>query len=276
MKRNVRYLFGAALVFLALAEVLCEDLAALSGLSVSVRRLLVCAGFLFDLFFTAQFLVGLYTASLNRKTRRYFAGEGGWIDFLAAVPLLVLYSGPAMFGIAAGGVCLLPGVLRMSAGLRFLRFLKLFRLRRAPARGKSAAAFLVSVLIAAGSLLGPALSGAGGAEKHVIDTYFSAAFRLSSGSEDIGREIREYSRTEPDLLLVKQKAAALYSRYDAVYYNTYYGGADYLYLRSGTLDFYFSLKTLAAGEARRGISHFCVLAALFSAFFIYVRVSKKS
>jgi hypothetical protein len=183
-----------------------------------------------------------------------------------------------MFGMAAGGVFLLPSVLRMSSGLRFLRFLKLFRLSVPLTAEKSAAAFLVSVLIMAGAFLGPA--GSGGLQRRVLDNYSSAAYRLSSGEtfdqETLTREIREYSRGEQDILLVKQEAAALYSRYDDMYYTRYYEGADYLHLRGGSLDFYFSLKPLLAEDARRGISYFCVLAALFPAFFLYARVRKKS
>jgi hypothetical protein len=291
MKRNSRYVFSAALVCLALAELLCEDLAVLADSPVFVRRLLVCAGFAFDLFFTAQFLVGLYTASLNRKARGWLLREGGWIDFLAAIPLLVLYSGPAMFGLAAGGLSLLPRVLRVTRGLRFLRFLKLFRLGcveggRGGASldaGKSAAAFLVSVLIAAGAFLWPMMAGSGGLERRVLDNYSAAALRLSHASasspgaeSNKEHEIREYSRTDGDLLLVKQEAAALYSRYASPYYTLYYSGADYLHLRSGVLDFYFSLKPLLAEDARRSVSGFCVLAVIFPAFFLYSRIKKPS
>jgi hypothetical protein len=273
MKRNLRYFSGAALVFLALAEVLCEDIALLGGLSAAIRRLLVYAGFCFDIFFTAWFLVGLYTASLNRKARRYFIHEGGWMDFLAAVPLLVLHSGPALFGLAAGGLFVLPSVTRITGGLRFLRFLKLFRIGLAPMRAAGGAALCVAAIVAALSFLGPAISGQGVLERRILDGYVSAASKLAgSPTEELGRAAREYSRTTPELLLVKREASPVYSRYDETYYTKYYAPADYLWLREKGLEVYFSLKPFLAEEAPRGVSWFCLLAALFPALVLYARI----
>jgi hypothetical protein len=160
-----------------------------------------------------------------------------------------------------------------------LRFLKLFRLDFFPAPGKTGAAFLVSVLVVAGSLLGPLLSRPGGLERRVLDAYSSDAQRMAheaqDGGEEFGSILRDYGRTQPDLLLVKREASPLYSRYDALHYKRYYGAADYLHLRGRDMDFYFSLKPLLAEDARRSISYFCVLMALFPAFFIYSRIRKK-
>jgi hypothetical protein len=275
MKRNVRRICAAALVILALAEILCEDFAVFFGLPLAVRRLILCAGFGFDLVFTLWFLVGLYAASLNRKTRRFLVSEGGWMDLLASVPLLVLCSGPAMFSLAAGGVPLIPAAARITRDLRFLRFLKIFRLDLFPARGKTGAAFFAAILVFAAAFLIPLISRPGVPEKRILDSHFSAALRLSHealGGENLVREIGEYGRTEPDLLLVKREASPLYSRYDFSYYNRYYSRADYLWIRGRNMEFYFSLKPLLAEEARFSISCFCVFAALCLACFFRGRV----
>jgi hypothetical protein len=266
-------------VLLALAEILCEDIAVLRALPLNIRRLILCAGFGFDLFFTAWFLVGLYAASLNRKTRSFLGAGGGWMDFLASVPLLVFYSGPAMFALAAGTGPLIPALARVTRDLRFLRFLKVFRLDIFPAGGKTGAAFFVSVLVLAEAFFGPLISRPGVPEKRILDSYFTAALRLShetAGREDLAREIGEYGRTEPDLLFVKKEAVPLYSRYDFPYYERYYGPADYTWIKSRDMDFYFSLKPLLSGESGFSISYFCVLAALCLAFFLYGRVRKTS
>jgi hypothetical protein len=269
MKRNLRHFSGAALVFLALAEVLCGDLALLGGLPAAARRLLVCAGFSFDVFFTAWFLVGLYTASLNRKARRYFIREGGWMDFLAAVPPLAFHSGPALFGLAAGGLFVLPSVARITGGLRFLRFFKLFRPGFAPAR----AALFAAAFVAAGSILGPVISRQGALERRILDGYVSAAFRLAhSPPEELRRAAREYGGTAPELLVVKKEASLVYSRYDKTYYTKYYVPADYLWLRQNGLELYFSLKPFLAEDALRGVSWFFVLTALFAVLFLYGRL----
>jgi hypothetical protein len=278
MKMNARRVCAAAVVFFALAEILCEDFAVLFGLPLGLRRLIQCAGFGFDLFFTVWFLVGLYAASLNRKTRRFLGFEGAWMDFLASVPLLVLYSGPAMFSFAAGGLPLIPPLAQVTRNLRFLRFLKIFRTGLLPAGGTAGAAFCVCVLVLAGAFLGPLVSRPGVLQTRILDKHFSAALQLSrgaSGGENLVRELREYGRQDPDLLLVKQEAASLYSRYDSAHYGRYYGPADYVWIKGRDMDFYFSLKPLLAGDAGLGISWFCVLAALCLAFFFRSRAGKK-
>jgi hypothetical protein len=81
--------------------------------------------------------------------------------------------------------------------------------------------------------------------------------------------------------VVKQDASSLYSRYDLLYYERYYGQADYLWIKDRNMEFYFSLKPLLAEEAGFSLSWFCVLAALCLAFFFYYargggRVRKKA
>jgi hypothetical protein len=283
MERILRHPAIRAVVFLALVQTFCEDLVVATYCSWGTRRLLLCTGFGFDLFFTVEFLVGLYTAALNRKTRYYLVYGQGWIDFLVSLPLLVFYSGPAMFGLAAGGMTALPLIAQMSRGFRFLRFLKIFRIRPFGPRGNggaSGAAVLVSVLVTAGALLGPLISRPGALEKRVLDEYSSEALGIAARAgdeEELIREIRDYSRRDEDLLVVRRDAGLMYSRYDTSYYAARFGPADYLYIdvplgAKSSLEFFFSLKPLFAEDARRGISYFCVLASLFLAFFIYSRI----
>ena len=277
MKRDTRHIFCAAMTFLALAQIPGEDLALLGGFSLLVRRFFICAGLFCDLFFTAQFLVGLYTACLNRKARQYFFHDGGWMDFLASVPLLVLRSLPAVFGLVAG-VPLAAGAARVGSGLRFLRFLKLFRVIPFGAAEKGAPAVLLATLVLAGSLFGPAIFRGGFPEAQIIDGYAASALTLAQGPQDrdaVSRAVREFARTERALLLVKQDASAVYSRYADDYYEKYYGQEDYLWRRHRSLDFFFGLKPLLAGDARRNLVYFCVLAALLCALFLTSRARRR-
>ncbi|MDR1317726.1 MAG: hypothetical protein LBK13_12720 [Spirochaetales bacterium] len=272
MKRNARQICATAVVVLALAEIFCGDFADFSGLPLGIRRVILCAGFGFDLLFTVWFLVGLYTASLNRKTRRFLGAEGGWMDFLGSVPLLVFFSGPAMFSLAAGSVPLLPLLARITRNLRFLRFLKIFRTGFFPVTGragKNGAAFFVCVLVLAWAFLVPLISRPGVLEKRILEDYFSTALRLSREPPGGENMAAEYGSADAGLLVIRQEAAVLYSRYDPSYYKRYYSPSDYLWIESRNMDFYFSLKPLLAEEAGLRMSCFCVLAALCVAFFFY-------
>jgi len=159
-----------------------------------------------------------------------------------------------------------------------LRFLKLFRIIPLSAAEKNASAVLVSVLIIAGCLFGPAIFR-GNIPERIIEGYTSSAHTLSRGGiEDrdaLSRAVREYARTENALLLVKQDASPLYSRFGDEYYKKYFGQEDYLWRRHRPLDFFFDLKPLLSEDARRSLAFFCVLAVLFGAFFVLSRVRSR-
>jgi len=196
------------------------------------------------------------------------------MDFLAGVPLLVLNSGPAVFGLAAG-VPLVPIAARIGSSLRFLRFLKIFRIVPFGAAGSGAPAFLVSVLIIAGAFLGPVFFRGGFTETQIKDGYISSALsfaQAASGGAQTANAAHEYAKSENALLLLKQETRPLYSRYAPEYYKKYYGQQDYLWRRQGALDFFFGLKPLLAEDARRNLAYFCVLAVLMCAIILSSRM----
>jgi hypothetical protein len=125
-------------IILVIVQTVLEDLSMLLTWEVAARKILVITGFIFDLFFTIEFLVRLYWAIVERRVVRYFFRERGWIDFLASVPLLMFNSGPALLSLVTGGAlfALFNDVLnilkvlkavRIARILRFLRVLKIFK-----------------------------------------------------------------------------------------------------------------------------------------------------
>ena len=90
-------------IILVLVQTFLEDFGVLAGWEWTVRRVFIFSGFIFDLFFTIEFLVRMYTAVYQGKGGEYFAQRRGWIDFVASVPLLLLSSGPAVLAVVTGG-----------------------------------------------------------------------------------------------------------------------------------------------------------------------------
>ena len=115
-----------AAILLVLVQTFLEDFAVLIGWSWDIRKVLLFAGFFFDLFFTVEFLARLYAAVYNGRGATYFFRERGWIDFAASIPLLLLSSGPAVLALLTGGSAAfalggsrpLPELFE-TAGLRF-------------------------------------------------------------------------------------------------------------------------------------------------------------
>lgn len=281
MENKPRRALTAALVFAALAQTFCEDFALAMQFSWSVRRALAYAGFAFDLAFGAQFFLTLYRAALNRSAADFFVRGFGWLDCAASLPLVVLYSGPSILGLAAGGVPLVPWAEGAGRALCLLRFARLFRLVLAyssPRLVKILSLGLICLVLAVSIFSGP-----GVLEKRLMDEYSLSAVRLASllsgegeGREHLVREIREYSRSVPELLLVRREASSLYSRYAQPYFAANYGPSDYIYFQEGELELFFSLKPILAANAGRAVSWMCVLAAFFTAFFMYTLRRKKS
>jgi hypothetical protein len=138
---EVLFLFFIVLVIL---HTLAEELAVLLDLPVDIRTLLLIVGFGFDVLFTFEFITRLVVAGKNRGAGAYMTREGGTIDFLSSIPLLVLSSGPLLymtFFAGEGGLIIAIGsfsflkivkIMRVVRTLRFIRVLKLFGKTKTP------------------------------------------------------------------------------------------------------------------------------------------------
>lgn len=119
-------------IVLVVIHTFVEELVLLFHWSHRAYISVLIAGFLFDLFFSGEFVArAIYTARKGHLWH-YIFSQRGWIDFLSSFPLLLLVSGPAM-------VLLLMGhenesltmeyfhVLKTAKGIRVTRVLRLMR-----------------------------------------------------------------------------------------------------------------------------------------------------
>lgn len=130
-----------ALIFILIILVIFltygEELAVYLNLSVAVRQYLLVASFCFDAIFSVEFIGRIIISAKRRKTGRYLLREGGIIDFIASLPLLVLSSGPLLFMtyLSGDGGIVMPmvGALGLSAAgkMRFSKIFKTIRIIRA-------------------------------------------------------------------------------------------------------------------------------------------------
>jgi hypothetical protein len=289
MKKNWLETIVMTVIALVLVQTFLDDAAVLADWSWNVRRVLLVTGFLFDLFFTAEFLVRLYCASINSKGSEYFFHERGWIDFLASVPLAVFSSGPAFLGLLAGGVPVgglgrslnvlkVVKAVRIARILRLLRFLKIFKqikhtdsvmAQRHMTRisGITIAAIIFTLM---GINFLQSILGVKTLDSGIQDRYFSASAHLASAEAgDISRALSDVSRLEPGLLLVKQQGKTLYTRFDAPYYERYLGPFDYGYHKEGSLEFFYDLRPLNRAQSRDGLTYFIVIVVLLLVYLLY-------
>jgi len=130
--------FFLVVIILSICQLFLEELAVIANWMVITRHILLYLGFIFDLIFTIEFIIRLSIAIKEKKAGIYLKYQRGWIDFLASVPLLFLYSGPMVYSVikianvtslsqlATFKTLKLLKIIRISRILRLLRVLKVF------------------------------------------------------------------------------------------------------------------------------------------------------
>jgi hypothetical protein len=122
------------LIVLVIFETYTEELAVYMNMGVDIRKLLLIAGFCFDVIFSIEFFVRLVMAGRRKKLGTYLAREGGIIDFFASLPLLVLHSGPLFFMTYMSGemgIVIFMGSLNILKIVKTIRIIRVFRFIRA-------------------------------------------------------------------------------------------------------------------------------------------------
>ncbi len=279
-------------ILLVLVQSFLEDLSVLLDWSWPMRRRLLVAAFVFDLFFTVEFLSRFYFAFVDGRASRYMFKERGWIDFLASIPLLLFSSGPTMFAIAAGGVPLI-GVgrvlnlmkvikaIRIARILRLLRALKIFQHIK-HADSTMAQRHISRMTTLAVSLFVLVIFGFGVVDAVVDFPTLDAEYRDATLSvaafledQDYAAEDREQNLATlagqmPQILVVREGDHTRYSRFDDEYYRDNFGPSDYTYLTAGDVRVFVDLRPLNRDQAREGLVYFVlIVVTVFAFLFVY-------
>ncbi len=138
MLKNKWENFFLIIIVLSIVQLFLEEFAVIGNWMVATRHKLIYLGALFDVIFTAEFIIRLTISARKGKAGQYFKYQRGWVDLLASVPLLLLYSGPMIFyistithvsmvsGITSLRILKLIKIIRITRVLRLLRVLKIF------------------------------------------------------------------------------------------------------------------------------------------------------
>ncbi len=264
----------AVAVILVLVHALVAELAIVLGWTWQARLWLLVVGFALDLFFTVEFLVRFYYSVLDRRAGRYVSRERGWVDLLASIPVLLLFSGPAVLALAAGttpvGLAAAGGVAAPVAAARAVRLLRLLRVVKlftlfgegsSPMRRRHLGAVatmgaIAVVLVAAAHVASVSTGVVPGLEGRAHREYVAVASFIDArnlGEEENDRFLRDYVAAEPSILVVTAGGRTCYSRHDNEYYRRYFGPGDYSHARSGGVEVFYDRRPLNAQAARRAI-----------------------
>ena len=275
-------------IILVLVQTFLEDFGVLAGWEWSVRRVFIFSGFIFDLFFTIEFLVRMYTAVYQGKGREYFTQRRGWIDFVASVPLLLLSSGPAVLAVVTGGTMMFAvgsilNVLKVVKAVRIARILRLLRVLKVFKQIKytdsvmaqrhvakittMTVTLFVFVVLLASIVIG--LAGGPSIEDIVSRRNQDVADLVEAADMELDAVIEAVAGINDDLLIVKMDGETRYSRYDNEYYAAKFGPSDYEYLEFGSFSFYFDYRTANELQAKDNIVFFSIIVLLVALLLVY-------
>lgn len=293
MNQRVRAFFDNLVIVaivLVLIQTFLEDLAVVAGWTWDARRILIYLGFAFDLFFTIEFLVRLYYAFVRREAKEYFLHRRGWIDFLASVPLLLLNSGPTVYGLIAGGVGIsgIGGIMnvlkvvkaiRIARVLRLLRILKIFtRVKHTDSRMAQrhvATITTISVTVFVGAMLAFSVF-AGLSEVSGLDVryqrqnvrWYEYILAQNLAEPEKREQLTALAEANTAILLVKQSGRTVFSQFDNEHFDRYFGPTDYVYAGSAGLGVFFDLKPVNQQQSRTNLTYFVAIVGVVIAYML--------
>ncbi len=291
MEKLKKYLEGIVIfmIILVLIQTFLEDFAVVLGLGWDFRRILVYSGFVFDLFFTLEFLARYYYALTDGRGGHYIVKERGWIDFLASVPLLAFNSGPAMFALVAGGsafagvggflnVLKVVKAIRIARVLRLLRITKIFKqikntesrmAQRHVAKISTLAITSFVFVVFAYTLIG-SFTGVPSPFDQAQERFSGVMQTLSAPGAARPAEVAAYAEIDSCLLILQRGETTIYSRYTNDEYSRIFGPGDYYYDTRGDLKFFFDLREINVLSSRDNLLYFTVVIVLTLMFlFVY-------
>lgn len=277
-------------IILVLIQTFLEDFATVVGWSWSVRRVLIFTGFFFDLFFTVEFLIRLYTSVFQGRGLEYFVHRRGWIDFVASIPLLLLSSGPAVLTVVTGGTMVFAvgsilnvlkviKAIRIARILRLLRVLKVFKqikytdsvmAQRHVAKITSMTVTLFVFVVFVGTIVG-GLIGIPSVDEVIAEKHqetVDSVVELSGGLVDSATAHRIAER-DADLLIVKTDGETVYSRHGNDHYRTMYGPSDYRYVALDRVEFFFDNTTVNNMQSKDNLLYFLIIVLLVIFLLVY-------
>ncbi|HEB32311.1 MAG TPA: hypothetical protein ENI15_15790 [Spirochaetes bacterium] len=274
------------MIFLVIIQTFGEEYFVFMTYSVSVRKYMIIAGGAFDLIFTIEFLFRLFISGRKGGAFGYMAREGGFIDLVTSIPLLIFHSGPIVwetffagqaelaFFAFLGGVSFLKfvKVFRIIRTLRFLRPLKFFG--KIKKRYKMAPVFLakgisISITVIILVLIGSAfITGGDGLHSKSEETEnLLNNFIKSSPSPDF----KELLAGTDSVLFVKKGNETVYRSLSDLSFQETYFNDDFYVSRIGSYDVFLSARDLKRAQAFKNLTFYSIIIGIILGFAVIYR-----
>jgi len=263
--------FVIIVIFLVLIQTFLEDFFTLTLASWPIRKNMIYAGFAFDLFFTVEFLIRSWNAYISKNFKTYFLRRNGWVDLAASLPLLVFSSGPLFFslinGFAFSGGATLIGMLkivkavRMARVLRLLRLIKIFRhIRFANSAMVQRHTVRIITTVTSALIFSVTVISSIFTFSDISDLESFWAKEQQTAEKQIVRSLEngyglpDKNGISESVILVKKDGKNLFSRYDNIYLESFFGPQDYLMVKNKDVSIWFDLRPSAVSMSKTNIT----------------------
>ncbi len=264
------------IILLVIVQMFLEAVATAFYWSANIKNALTVSGFVFDLFFTIEFLIRLFTSFVRRDAKRYFFSRMGWIDFLASVPLLVFTSGPALLAMIAG-VTLTGGgrffnILKLVRAVRMARVLRLLRALRIIPEIKNKEAVMTQrhvtriaamiIVVATVAVMGMAAVGIF-VNIDSPERQFEKRIAMLVDSNLVEENASVLIDILPELLVYRYNGILRYSKYAEEFYADAFSLNDYQYVQIGDHELFLDLRQVHSIDAFYSLRIYVVLLLVF-------------
>jgi hypothetical protein len=247
------------------------------------------------LLFTIEFITRSINAGKNNRLFVYWFYRRGWVDFIAAVPLLILNSGPLVIltfltgtaeGIAAVGVLNILKVvkaIRVTRILRLIRVMKIFgKIRNAESKmaqhhtaavSTTAVAVILAVLIIFAFALGDPIENSLNERKGYYRDLSARVFGMVGKDEESKKEIVEnVFNGDSRILKLYQRDRLLFSRVNEEDWSLKYSSEDYFEIQNSGFTIFVTAVDINKNRAQNSIMIFSVIIVLvFGLMLIYTK-----
>jgi len=241
-------------IILAIFHIFLDEYAGFMDYSVEIRKYLLLAGFGFDLIFTIEFFFRLFISGKNRKTLSYIIKEGGLVDFVSSIPLLIFNSGSLVyitfFYGKSGAISAIAGltilktvkIIRITRFLRFFRALKIFgKLKSRYIITPSYVSFVtsISIIFIILSLIGFSLINRGVVKSKSLEVKKVLANYVEINNE---ADFKSLLKGTDSVLFIKKGNEYIYTSINYLFFKNYYFNDDYYKSNIGEYEVYFNSK----------------------------------
>jgi hypothetical protein len=283
------------MIVLVILQTFFSELQVYLHWNIALRNILIAASLFFDLVFTIEFIVRSINAGREKRLFGYWFYRRGWVDFIAAVPLLFLNSGPLVLltfmtgtteGIAAVGVLNILKVvkaIRVTRILRLIRVMKIFgKIRNAESKmaqhhtasvSTIAVTVILAVLIIFAFTLGDPIENSLGERRDYYEDLSSRVFGLVGYEEESKKEIvAGVFSQDQRILKLYQKDELIFSRVTEEDWSLKYSNEDYFEIQYDGFTMFVTTVDINKNRAQNSIMIFAVIIVLvFGIMLIYTK-----